>query len=556
MNTVSCFVKRHRFSVLAVIALSCSTVYLGTGMLGVTFLSDDIGLITWGKQATGPGFWKPWTGNRLTGEAGSPRYFRPLTLLSHGLDAALWGWTPSGHRLTNLILHFLNSLLVFALVRALLPEKRPVLAFWTALSFALHPVHETAVWWIACRMELLCAFFYLMCLLLFEEFLKKRKRVWLCASVLSAALALASKEMAYTLPVTCFGLGLLKAHGASPFRRLGTAAVRAFPVGLVATGFLLLRLTEMPVGATLFALEVTPAHAVTVVRLAIRYLAFPFHVSLRQTWNEHPFILLTGLLALTGLLWPLRRRVFSWPVALGIAWIASTAILLMRTMSPWSLYLPSAGFCLVLSAIAEPGTKWREWSAAALTLGVLTAYMVQWDARKDTWQEVDNVTRSFINDVRAIAIDEGVNDPVIVCAPGAVGTIPTLLHYFDMRMRHETGQKDFNATVLTFVMVPAEPEVRSIRMEQSADLSWLVTPAEASTTFLFPEKDYEFQQYPSGTSIEAPWGLLTLRGANTTEESTALEVRLTHDAVSQWRTRKWYGFDGRRLVALAPDARP
>ena len=108
MNTVSCFVKRYRFSVLAGFAGFCSTVYLGTGMLGVTFLSDDIGLITWGKQATGPGFWKPWTGNRLTGEAGSPRYFRPLTLLSHGLDAALWGWTPSGHQLTNLILPFLK----------------------------------------------------------------------------------------------------------------------------------------------------------------------------------------------------------------------------------------------------------------------------------------------------------------------------------------------------------------------------------------------------------------------------------------------------------------
>ncbi|HPX41516.1 MAG TPA: hypothetical protein PLF51_13850, partial [Candidatus Hydrogenedentes bacterium] len=300
-------------TVVVLVAAVCATVFLGHGVLGVAFLSDDVALVTWGREAVGPAFWKPWLGNRLTGEAGSPPYYRPLTLLSHGCDAALWGWTPSGHRLTNLLLHFGNTLLVFALVRVALPDRPGALAFWTALLFAMHPAHETAVWWISCRMELLCAFFYLASVTLFGVFMTKRSGWLLLLSVLSGVLAFTAKEMAYTLPCIWFGLALLKTDAPSPRSRLRAAVVCTLPMLFVAAGFMALRLTRMPAENTLFALDVTPGHVLTVARLAVRYLVFPFHLSLRELVREHPWGVLAALAVLASLFWPLRRRLFSLP---------------------------------------------------------------------------------------------------------------------------------------------------------------------------------------------------------------------------------------------------
>ncbi|HPV39031.1 MAG TPA: hypothetical protein PK729_17520, partial [Candidatus Hydrogenedentes bacterium] len=537
-------------TVVVLVAAVCATVFLGHGVLGVAFLSDDVALVTWGREAVGPAFWKPWLGNRLTGEAGSPPYYRPLTLLSHGCDAALWGWTPSGHRLTNLLLHFGNTLLVFALVRVALPDRPGALAFWTALLFAMHPAHETAVWWISCRMELLCAFFYLASVTLFGVFMTKRSGWLLLLSVLSGVLAFTAKEMAYTLPCIWFGLALLKTDAPSPRSRLRAAVVCTLPMLFVAAGFMALRLTRMPAENTLFALDVTPGHVLTVARLAVRYLVFPFHLSLRELVREHPWGVLAALAVLASLFWPLRRRLFSLPAGAGMAWMIVTALVLIRTMSPWTLYLPSVGFCLALAGCAPTGPGRREWTAAVAMLAVLFAYTLQLETRKTAWKETDRVTRAFIDDFRHAVAAEGMHDPVVLCVPGAVADVPALLHYFEMRMRLETGRQDLDPAVLAYVMLPAEPARRGIAVEKADAASWRVTPADPATTFLFPHKGYEFQQYPSDTLIEMPWGLVTLRGDNVAGELTALDVRPNSAAIEAWRERKWYAFDGEHLVAL------
>ena len=42
--------------------------------------------------------------------------WHPLTWISHAIDYKLWGLDPTGHHLTNIILHGLNALVVFLLV--------------------------------------------------------------------------------------------------------------------------------------------------------------------------------------------------------------------------------------------------------------------------------------------------------------------------------------------------------------------------------------------------------------------------------------------------------
>jgi len=88
--------------------------------------------------------------------------WHPLTWLSHMLDCQLFGLKPAGHHMTNLLLHMVNSVLVFLVLRSLTG------ALWrsacVAAFFALHPLHVESVAWIAERKDVLSAFFGLLCL--------------------------------------------------------------------------------------------------------------------------------------------------------------------------------------------------------------------------------------------------------------------------------------------------------------------------------------------------------------------------------------------------------
>lgn len=50
----------------------------------------------------------------------APANWHPLTMLSLAVDYAVWGLDPFGYHLTNVILHALNTFLVFVLVSRLI----------------------------------------------------------------------------------------------------------------------------------------------------------------------------------------------------------------------------------------------------------------------------------------------------------------------------------------------------------------------------------------------------------------------------------------------------
>ena len=88
--------------------------------------------------------------------------WHPLTVLSHMLDCQLFGLKPWGHHLTSVLLHALNTVLVFLLLRGLTGALwRSVLV---AALFGLHPLHVESVAWVAERKDVLSAFFGLLSL--------------------------------------------------------------------------------------------------------------------------------------------------------------------------------------------------------------------------------------------------------------------------------------------------------------------------------------------------------------------------------------------------------
>jgi tetratricopeptide (TPR) repeat protein len=134
--------------------------------------------------------------------------WHPLTWFSHAIDYSIYGLKPTGHVVTNLVVHILNSLLVYYVsntIFRLIKINAPwVAALITAILFAIHPQHVEAVAWIAQRKELLCAFFMLLSIaayLKYQQPANEHKKILYYCSVLAAVLALMSKPMAVSIPV-------------------------------------------------------------------------------------------------------------------------------------------------------------------------------------------------------------------------------------------------------------------------------------------------------------------------------------------------------------------
>jgi len=163
-------------------------------LLGYGFLSDDFPLIVANPRLQS---WSLFFQNLLTPFFSFPanpqlHYWRPTTLLSYALELRLWGVSPWGFHLTNILLHTANTLLLYLLLKRFRLEG--ALPWTASLLFLLHPAHGENIAWISGRTDLL-AFLFLALSLLFRLEYEERKR-GLPLSLLFFALALLSKEAA------------------------------------------------------------------------------------------------------------------------------------------------------------------------------------------------------------------------------------------------------------------------------------------------------------------------------------------------------------------------
>lgn len=124
--------------------------------------------------------------------------YHPLTIATYALDWKTGGNSPWNFHLTNILLHLLNIVLVFFLLRKILSSD--IAALFCTAVFALHPLQVESVAWISARKELLYAFFYLGSLLFYFEWDDKKKTRFYILSLFFFFFSLLSKPTAVTLP--------------------------------------------------------------------------------------------------------------------------------------------------------------------------------------------------------------------------------------------------------------------------------------------------------------------------------------------------------------------
>ena len=144
-------------------------------------------------------------------QVGSFRFFHPLTWLSLMLDVDLFGRGAGGPHLTNLLLHTVNVLLLFFVLRQMTG------ALWRSAMvaglFALHPLRVESVAWIAERKDVLSMLFLLLTLWAYGRYVAAGERSGVRgtnrATTATEASLSSRKGCYYWLALVFFVLGLL-----------------------------------------------------------------------------------------------------------------------------------------------------------------------------------------------------------------------------------------------------------------------------------------------------------------------------------------------------------
>ncbi len=133
------------------------------------------------------------------------RYYRPVVSATYAMDYALWGLKPFGFHLTNVLIHVINVLLLFGLLRLMFEKSTSKFKDYGiligTLIFALHPIHTEAVAWVSGRTDSLSCTFFFASFIYYLKFSKKSSGSNLVLTLFFYLFALLAKEMAITLPV-------------------------------------------------------------------------------------------------------------------------------------------------------------------------------------------------------------------------------------------------------------------------------------------------------------------------------------------------------------------
>ena len=132
------------------------------------------------------------------------KYYRPVVSTTYALDYALWGLNAKGFHFTNILIHLIATLLLFAILKTLFANYKYGLLFalMSALLFGVHTIHTEAVTWVSGRTDTMVTMFFFASFLFYIKFTSEESKTnLLIYSFFFYLLGLLSKEMIVTMPV-------------------------------------------------------------------------------------------------------------------------------------------------------------------------------------------------------------------------------------------------------------------------------------------------------------------------------------------------------------------
>lgn len=245
---------------------------------------------------------------------------RPLTILSFAFNYRFSGTNPEYYRAVNIILHFLNSVFFYFIIKFFaeysvikIPKYSNVIC---AGIFLAHPLQTEAVTYISSRSELLVFFFCSASALSFLKSLKSENPLgWISSSVILFLFALVSKERAVMFPFIAAAFFFICKGNKKIIK--GRFYYYLFSCLTADAVYIIYRFTfgashEVRVAARTYAEQA--AGALEAIRMYFRILFLPFNQSIEHTvnlplqWRLAGDILILLLFLVSGILLGKKRE--------------------------------------------------------------------------------------------------------------------------------------------------------------------------------------------------------------------------------------------------------
>jgi len=144
------------------------------------------------------------------------RIFRFVGYLTFSLNYQIHQYNLFGYHLVNLLIHILNTVLVWSFIRIIfltpvlkgqkITKNRNAIAVFAALIFLTHPIQTQAVTYVTQRFASLATFFYLLSIYLYARarLFATHRYIFFIGSGLAALMGIYTKEIVFTLPLMIF----------------------------------------------------------------------------------------------------------------------------------------------------------------------------------------------------------------------------------------------------------------------------------------------------------------------------------------------------------------
>jgi Flp pilus assembly protein TadD len=436
---------QHRKNHLMALALVAVTFALFASAIRFQFLNYDDDVYVYDNPHVLGGLSLP--GLRYAFTTIDQGNWMPLTWLSLQLDAALFGRWPAGFHFTAIMLHCGSVVFLF------LALQRMTKCFWrsafVAVLFAVHPLRQESVVWIAERKGVLSTFFWMLGLLMYACYAEKRTVSRYSAVALCLALGLMAKSMLITFP---FALLLLDFWPLNRFSDLGfrvsslRALLEKIPLVLICVAMAAITISTQgqagAIGSSHHPVHEKLLHVLADYVFYLQKIFWP--VALALPYPPEPVSLLNAVAA--GV-FVISASVFAFMLRRQAPWLVTGWFWYLGTFTPvigliqlshvfvadrYS-YVPFVGIALIVAwsigGIAEKFSAVRKPIIVAATAICLLAAMANW-ATLFRWS---NSIALFTDSIRKGPHPVACNN--LACALNGRGQYAEAVPYCDMAIR-------------------------------------------------------------------------------------------------------------------------
>jgi len=352
------------------------------------------------------------------------RYYRPAVHASMVFDYKTWGPKSAfGFHLSNVIFYSLSVVAFYFMALLILREfevqKDGVTAFLSAVIFTLHPMHVESVSWVAGRTDVLCGLFIFLAFLF--HILSYKRAVFIIFTLLCFCLALLSKEIAVVFPILVIAYDLLNRKTslrqnmykyifyfgalilylylrsrafinipeiAQPLTTTGAATTAQIPSS-AATASPSVITEYLQIIKTLFV-----TYSVYIDKLALPYDLNAFIADVpTQMYIVLPALLLMCILGLIFIFALVKKQnlisfsLFWVLLTLGLSTLIAVTSIASAPIAERYLFIPSAGYCMLLAYVVMKISDRAELKRAAWVLGgtIIISYSVLTLTRQGVW---------------------------------------------------------------------------------------------------------------------------------------------------------------------------